>query len=204
MPLGIGLAVLLAEGLRGSRIFRSVILMPMLLTPVAVGLMWRFMFNSDLGIIDWGLRSLGLPNVSWIGDPGWAVAAIVIVDSWQNIPFVMLFSLAGIQGLSRDPYDAGRVDGASGWQLLRYLTLPMLEPVLLIVLMIRIVEGVKLFDLIYVITAGGPGTATQNLSLLAYRTGFTFLATSRGAAIGVALALMLTPAYILWTRATRK
>lgn len=204
LPAGLLLAVVLAGGLRGSRVFRSALLMPMLLTPVAVSLMWRFMFNADLGVIDWLIRQLGQPGVNWLGDPIGALIAIIVVDSWQSIPFVMLFSLAGIGGLPQDPYDASRVDGASAWQQFRFLTFPMLLPVLLITLMIRVVEGFKMFDIVYVVTAGGPGTATQNLSLLAYRTGFTFLATSRGAAVGVALAILLLPAYILWVRAVRR
>jgi len=203
-PLGLLLAILLAPELRGTRVFRSVLLMPMLLTPVAVSLMWRFMFNSDLGVIDWLLTQVGLPAVNWLGHPLWALVAIIVVDSWQNVPFIMLFSLAGIGGLPEEPYDAGRVDGASQWQLFRYLTLPLLMPVLLITLMIRVVEGFKMFDLVYVVTSGGPGTATQVLSLLDYRTAFTFLATSRGAAIGVALAILLLPAYFLWVRAVRQ
>ena len=204
LPLGLLLAAILASELRGNRVFRSTLLMPMLLTPVAVSLIWRFMFNSDLGVIDWLLTQIHLPAVNWLGDPTWALISIIIVDSWQNVPFIMLFSLAGMGGLPVDPYDAARVDGASAWQQFRYLTLPLLAPILLITLMIRVVEGFKMFDLVYVITSGGPGTATQNLSLLDYRTGFTFLATSRGAAIGVALGILLLPAYLLWVRAVRQ
>ena len=204
IPVGLWLATILHRELRGTRFFRSALLMPMLLTPVAVGLMWRFMFNSDLGVIDWFIRSTGLTQVNWLGSVNGGFAAILIVNSWQNVPFVMLFMLAGLQALPKEPFEAAEVDGAGSWQSFRYITLPLLRPVLLIVTMIMIVEGFKLFDIVYVITNGGPGTATQNLSLLDYRVGFTFLATSRGAAIGVVMALMLTPAYILWTRATRE
>lgn len=204
IPIGLWLATLIARQLRGTRFFRSALLMPMLLTPVAVGLMWRFMFNPDLGIIDWGIRSLGLPGVDWLGTVNGAFASILIVNSWQNIPFVMLFMLAGLSALPVEPFEAAAVDGATRWKTFRYVTLPLLRPMILIIAMISIVEGFKLFDIIYVITQGGPGIATQNLSLLAYRVGFTFLATSRGAAIAVVMAVMLTPAYILWNRATRE
>jgi multiple sugar transport system permease protein len=204
LPLGLWLASILHRELRGTRFFRSVLLMPMLLTPVAVGLMWRFMFNSDLGIIDWFIRSVGLTQVDWLGSVYGGFASILIVSSWQNVPFVMLFMLAGLQTLPKEPFEAAEVDGANGRQSFLYITLPLLRPVILIVTMIMIVEGFKLFDIVYVITNGGPGTATQNLSLLGYRVGFTYLQTSQGAAIGVVMALMLTPAYVLWTRATRE
>jgi ABC-type sugar transport system permease subunit len=204
IPMGLWLATILARELRGTRFFRSALLMPMLLTPVAVGLMWRFMFNSDLGVIDWLIRSAGLHGVDWLATKNGGIAAILIVSSWQNVPFVMLFMLAGLQALPVEPFEAAEVDGAGDWQAFRLITLPLLRPVILIVAMILIVEGFKLFDIVYVLTQGGPGIATQNLSLLDYRIGFTFLATSRGAAIGVVMALMLTPAYVLWTRAIRE
>jgi multiple sugar transport system permease protein len=204
LPLGLWLAGILHRELRGTRFFRSVLLMPMLLTPVAVGLMWRFMFNSDLGIIDWFIHTVGLGRVDWLGSVNGGFASVLIVNSWQNVPFVMLFMLAGLQSLPKEPFEAAEVDGAGVWQSFRYITLPLLRSVLLIVTMILIVEGFKLFDIVYVITAGGPGTATQNVSLLDYRVGFTDLDTSQGAAIGVVMALMLTPVYILWARATRE
>jgi multiple sugar transport system permease protein len=202
LPLGLWLATILHRELRGTRLFRSVLLMPMLLTPVAVGLMWRFMFNSDLGIIDWFIRGVGLTQVNWLGSVYGGFASILIVNSWQNVPFVMLFMLAGLQTLPKEPFEAAEVDGAGPWQSFRHITLPLLRSVILIVTMILIVEGFKLFDIVYVITAGGPGTATQNVSLLDYRVGFTYLDTSQGAAIGLVMALMLTPVYVLWARAT--
>ncbi len=204
IPMGLWLARILNRELRGTRFFRSAMLMPMLLTPVAVGLMWRFMFNSDLGVIDWFIREMGLHGVDWLATKNGGIAAILIVMSWQNVPFVMLFMLAGLQSLPQEPHEAAAVDGANEWQSFRLVTLPLLRPVILIVSMILIVEGFKLFDIVYVLTQGGPGVATQNLSLLDYRVGFTFLATSRGAAIAVVMALMLTPAYVLWSRAIRE
>ncbi len=203
-PIGTGLALLLNRELRGMRLIRSSLLVPMLLTPVAVGLMFRFMFNSDLGLVNWFLESIGLPGLQWLGDQRMAIVSVLIVDSWQNIPFIMLFALAGLAGLPVEPTEAARVDGASSWQVLRHVTLPMLTPVVLIVVMIRVIEAVKMFDILYALTQGGPGTATTNLSLLTYRVGFQYLATSRGAALGVALAILMMPAYWFWARATRE
>jgi multiple sugar transport system permease protein len=200
LPAALVLAVFLRWNLRGTRLFRSVLLLPMLLTPVAVGLMWRFMLNTDLGIVNWLLEKARLPAVTWLGDPSAAIAAVVLVDSWQAVPFLMLLLLAGLAGLSGEPEAAAAVDGATGFQVFRYVTLPMLRPVLLVALMLRIIDGIKLFDTIFIVTGGGPGTATQTLSLLDYRVGFTFLATSRGAAIGVVLALLTLPVYLVWRR----
>jgi len=165
--------------------------------------MWRFMFDADLGVVNWLLRELGLAGVNWLGDRWPAIWAVVIVDSWQSIPFVMLMLIAGLGGLSQQPLEAARIDGANAWQALVHVTLPMLRPVLLVVLTIRLIDLFKIFDVIYILTSrGGPGTATQTLGLLTYNTGFIFLATSRAAALGVILVVMCLPLYLLWRKVT--
>ena len=201
LPLGFLLAVVINRELRGTRVFRSTLLMPLLLTPVAVGLMWRLMLNVDNGVVDGVLQMVGLPAIDWLGDRTMAVVSVVFVDSWQNTPFVMLLLLAGLQSLPVGPLEAARVDGASTLQTYRHVILPLLAPVGLVVVMIRVIESVKLFDIIYILTSGGPGTATQNVSLLDYRLGFTFLQTSQAAALGVIIAIALIPMYKLWKRA---
>ena len=202
LPLGLGLALLLHRRLAGTRLFRSALLIPMLLTPVAIGLMWRFMFDTDLGVVNWFLRAIGLDGVNWLGARWPALWAVVIVDSWQSIPFVMLMLLAGLAGLSSEPLEAARIDGANAWQGLIHVTLPMLRPVLLVVLTIRLIDLFKIFDVIFILTSrGGPGTATQTLGLLTYNTGFIFLATSRAAALGVVIMLLCLPLYLLWRKA---
>lgn len=201
LPLGFLLAVVINRELRGTRVFRSTLLMPLLLTPVAVGLMWRLMLNVDNGVVDGVLQVVGLPAVDWLGDRTMAVVSVVLVDSWQNTPFVMLLLLAGLQSLPVGPLEAARVDGASTVQTYRHVILPLLAPVGLVVVMIRVIESIKLFDIIYILTSGGPGTATQNVSLLDYRLGFTFLQTSQAAALGVIIAIALIPMYKLWKRA---
>jgi multiple sugar transport system permease protein len=202
MPLGLGLALLLHRQLAGTRLFRSALLVPMLLTPVAIGLMWRFMFDTDLGVVNWLLGTVGIGGVNWLGSRWPALWAVTIVDSWQSIPFVMLMLLAGLGGLPQEPLEAAKLDGASPWQLLVHVTLPMLRPVLLVVLTIRVIDIFKIFDVIFILTQrGGPGTATQTLGLLTYNTGFIFLATSRAAALGVVLVVMCAPVYLLWRKA---
>jgi multiple sugar transport system permease protein len=201
LPLGFLLAVVINRELVGTRVFRSSLLMPLLLTPVAVGLMWRLMLNVDNGVIDGMLQAMGMPAVDWLGNRTMAVVSVVLVDSWQNTPFVMLLMLAGLQSLPVGPLEAARVDGATILQTYRHVILPLLAPVGLVVVMIRVIESVKLFDIIYILTSGGPGTATQNVSLLDYRLGFTFLQTSKAAALGVIITIALIPMYRLWKRA---
>jgi multiple sugar transport system permease protein len=202
MPLGVALAVVLERNLRGTRLFRSVLIIPMLLTPVAVGLMWRFMFDADLGIINWGLAQLGVDGPNWLGSRWGAVWAVVIVDSWQSVPFVMLVVLAGLAGLPRGPREAAMIDGARGWQVFRFVTLPALMPVILVTVMIRVIDSLKMFDIVFILTTrGGPGTATQTLGMLIYNTGFGFFEISRAAALGILMVILVMPVYWLWRRA---
>lgn len=203
LPAGIGLAVVLHRNLRGTVLFRTGLLLPMLLTPVAVGLMWRFMLDTDLGVINWMLNEVGLSKIGWLGEKWAARVAIALVDSWQAIPFVMLMSLAGLASLPVGPHEAARVDGATNWRVFRHVTLPMLRPVLYVTLMIRLVDSLKLFDIIFILTRGAPGRATETIGLLTYNTGFNFLETGRAAALGVATAIITLPVYVLWLRAQR-
>lgn len=204
VPAGLGLAAMLHRNLRGTRLFRSVLLLPMLLTPVAVGLMWRFMFDTDLGVINWLLETLHLSRINWLGDRPSAIIAVVLVDSWQSIPFVMLLCLAGLAGLPTSPIEAAQVEGASPFQIFRHVTMPLLRPVLLVVLLIRLIDVLKIFDIIFILTRGGPGRATQTVGILTYNTGFSFLETGRAASLGVALTVLTLPVYLLWSRATKR
>ena len=205
MPIGIALAVILERNLRGTRLFRTILIIPMLLTPVAVGLMWRFMFDVDLGVINWALSLIGVDGPNWLGARWPAIWAVVIVDSWQSIPFIMLIVLAGLAGLPKGPQEAAAIDGATALQVFFFVTLPALGPVILVTLMIRIIDSLKMFDLIFIVTTrGGPGTATQTLGMLIYNTGFGFFQTSRAAALGILMVLMVLPVYWLWRRAAQK
>jgi ABC-type sugar transport system permease subunit len=203
IPIGILLALVLHENLRGTKIFRSILITPMLLTPVAVGLTYRFMFDTDLGVINWALGSIGIEKVNWLGSQTSALFAIIIVDSWQSIPFVMLLVLAALTAISTSLYEAARVDGASASQIFRRITLPLITPTLLVITMIKIMDFLKLFDTLFILTRGGPGNATTTLGLWTYKTGFVFLEFSRAAALGVIITIITLPVYFLWRRASR-
>lgn len=203
LPAGIGLAVLLHRPLRATRFFRTVLIIPMLLTPVAVGLMWRFMFDTDLGVINWMLDHTFLGSPNWLGARWPALFAVTIVDSWQSIPFVMLITLAALAGLPPGPREAAAIDGANSLRVFFYITLPSLAPAIIVIAMIRIIDIFKLFDIIFIVTQrGGPGTATQTLGILTYNTGFIFFQTSRAAALGVLLIVLIAPIYVMWRRAS--
>ena len=203
IPLGIILALALHENLRGTKIFRSILITPMLLTPVAVGLTYRFMFDTDLGVINWTLGLLNIEKVNWLGSQTSALFAIIIVDSWQSIPFVMLLVLAALTAISPSLYEAARVDGASSSQIFRNLTLPLITPTLLVITMIKIMDFLKLFDTLFILTRGGPGNATTTLGLWTYKTGFIFLELSRAAALGVIVGIISLPVYFLWRKASK-
>ncbi|MGA1281019.1 MAG: carbohydrate ABC transporter permease [Candidatus Nanopelagicaceae bacterium] len=203
IPIGILLALVLHENLRGTKIFRSILITPMLLTPVAVGLTYRFMFDTDLGVINWALGSIGIGKVNWLGSQTSALFAIIIVDSWQSIPFVMLLVLAALTAISPSLYEAARVDGASVSQIFRRITLPLITPTLLVITMIKIMDFLKLFDTLFILTRGGPGNATTTLGLWTYKTGFVFLEFSRAAALGVIITIITLPVYFLWRRASK-
>jgi multiple sugar transport system permease protein len=204
LPAGLGLAMLLERPLLGRTAIRTALMIPMLLTPVAVGLMWRFMFDTDLGVINWFLEQLGLSTPNWLGRSWPAIFAVTIVDSWQSIPFVMLIALAGLAGLPKGPREAAAIDGANGWRIFWHVTLPSLMPVLLVIVMIRIIDAFKLFDIIFIVThRGGPGTATQTLGMLTYNTGFIAFQISKAAALGVLLVIVVSPIYFLWRQSQR-
>jgi multiple sugar transport system permease protein len=170
IPLGMALALVLHRNLKGSKIFSSILITPMLLTPVAVGLTFRFMFDTDLGIINWVLESVGFEKINWLGQQTTGILAVILVDSWQSIPFVMLLLVAALGSISPQLYEAASIDGATARQTFWKITLPLITPTLLVVVMIKIMDFLKLFDTLFMLTRGGPGNETTTLGLWTYKT----------------------------------
>lgn len=187
ITLGMILALLFSRDVPGKRVLRSLFLLPLITTPVVVGLTWRMLYNADLGMINYALRSLGLPEPIWLASPGWALPSIVITDTWQAVPFVTLMFVAGLQSLPVEPREAAVVDGASIWRIFVDITLPQMKPLIFLALLFRVTDAIRMFDLIYVMTSGGPANATQTLNLYAFKVGFTFLDIGYGSALAVAL-----------------
>ena len=204
IPLGVGLALVLHRNLKGTKVFSSILITPMLLTPVAVGLTFRFMFDTDLGIINWLIGLFGVETINWLGQQSTGILAVVIVDSWQSVPFVMLLIVAALGSISTSLYEAASLDGASARQTFWKITFPLITPTLLVVVMIKIMDFLKLFDTLFMLTRGGPGNETTTLGLWTYKTGFIFLEFSRAAALGVLIMIITAPVLLLWRRSTRE
>jgi multiple sugar transport system permease protein len=170
--LGFAVALLLNRDLRARGIIRTIVVLPMMATPVAVGLIWRFMYNTDLGIVNYLLSVVGIGKLDWLGSIHTGFWAVVIADVWQWTPFVVLILLAALQSLPPVLYEAAAIEGANRLQTFRYITVPLIKPAILIALLIRIMESFKTFDIIFVLTGGGPGATTQVLSLYTYKVGF--------------------------------
>lgn len=172
LVLGTAIAVLLSNQFRGRRFVRAMALAPMMLTPVVVGLNFRLMFNRLFGVINWILSLVGLGPVSWLADPFWAMVAVICAEVWNQTPFVTLVALAALQVIPEDVTEAAKVDGASPWKEFWHISLPLMVPVLLVAAFWRSVATFRIFDVVSVMTAGGPVDATEMLSLLVAKLGF--------------------------------
>lgn len=182
--------------LRGM--LRSVFTMPMMATPVAVALVWTMMFHPQQGVLNYLLSLVGLPPSLWVYSPTWVIPSLVLVEIWHWTPLIMLIVLGGLAALPSEPYESARLDGASEWQLFRYITLPLLAPFLIVAAVIRTIDALKAFDTIYVISQGGPGTASETINLYLYLQAFAFYNVGNASAVVVvffviilALALLL-------------
>jgi len=192
MLLGFGLALLLNREMRGKNILRAIMILPLFATPVAMGYLGITMFYEINGPVNELIRAFGGSDIPWLSNPFWAQVAIVLIDIWQWTPFVFLVSLAALQGLPADLFEAAEVDGASGWQSFRRITLPLMAPVLWLILLLRLVEAFKVFDIPTSLTLGGPGRATEVYSLFTYRTALRFFDHGYAAAQGFLLLIIVS------------
>lgn len=199
--LGLGLALIAVRRIsRAEGVFRSFILLPMIITPVVVGMMWRLMYNYDLGMINYFLSLVHISGQSWLTDLRLVMLVVILTDIWQWTPFMFLMLLAGLSAVPTEPIEAARVDGASSWQTFQHITWPLLTPIVLVAIMIRSIDAVKVFDLVYIMTFGGPGNTTETLSLYAYRMGFIRSDIGYGAAIALLLTVIVTVLSIIAVR----
>lgn len=203
-PLILGLAAALIFNqkfpLRG--LARTIFILPMMATPVAVALVWTMMFHPQLGVLNWLLQQVGIPPSMWVYHADSVIPTLVLVEVWHWTPLVMLLLLGGLAALPIDPYEAAKIDGATPWQTFRYITLPLLAPYLVVALIIRTIDALKAFDTIYVITQGGPGSASETINIYLYLQAFAFYNMGYASAVVVVFfALILTLATLLmWTR----
>jgi len=196
--LGMGLALLLNHDLRGKNYIRALILLPMMCTNVVIGLTWRLLLNYEFGLVNYYLSVVGIGPLEWLSRPAVAFPAVILVDVWNTTSFVALLLLAGLQALPDEPFEAARIDGASAWQSFVNITLPLLRQTILVVLLWRMIDTFRIFDVIYLLTAGGPARATETVSIYVYRYGFqSFNLGYASAASYIMILIMLIIAAVL-------
>ncbi|KJF73672.1 MULTISPECIES: carbohydrate ABC transporter permease [Rhizobium/Agrobacterium group] len=192
-PLFLGtLAALVFDAqfpLRGF--LRGVFVMPMMATPVAIALVWTMMFHPQLGVLNYLLSLIGIGPLEWIYNQSTVIPSLVLVETWQWTPLVMLIVLGGLAAVPREPYESAEIDGANAWQKFRYLTMPMIAPFLMIAVIIRSIDAVKSFDIIYAMTQGGPGTASETINIYLYNTAFSYYDIGYGSAMAVVFFIII-------------
>jgi multiple sugar transport system permease protein len=174
MSLGIFLAFLIHGITWGKGLIRSLLILPLATAPAVTGLFWRYLYDTSFGLYNYFLGLLGLPQPNWLGDIHLGLWSVIIFDVWLWTPFVALIVLAGLQSLPKEPFEAAEVDGASYFQILRKLTFPMLMPVLMLVGILRTIDSLRLYDVVAVLTRGGPGSVTETMTYYLFRQGLVF------------------------------
>src|SRR3954447_16413215 len=181
---------------------RGLFILPMMATPVAIALVWTMMFHPQLGVLNYLLSLVGIPAQLWVFHPATVIPSLVLVETWQWTPLVMLIVLGGLAAIPTEPYESAQIDGASIWQVFRFITLPLIMPFLFIAGMIRMIDAVKSFDIIFAITQGGPGSASETINIYLYSVAFSYYDLGYGSAIAVVffLLIVLLAAVMLYAR----
>jgi multiple sugar transport system permease protein len=200
--LGLGLALLLNQQIRRRELFRASLLVPMMLPTVVVGVVWRLLLHPNFGAINGTLKQIGVDteSLTWTASPRLAFLAVIAVDVWQWTPFVFLVLLAGLQAIPQEPYEAALIDGSTRWQTFRHVTLPLLKPAILIVLLLRTMDLLRVFDQVFILTEGGPGFGTEMISLYIYRTAFRFFDFGYAAAMSFVLLLLTNVVSVVYLK----
>ena len=184
--------------------FRSVFFLPVVTTLVAVAIVWRYLYHPEYGLLNWGLGLLGLPRVDWLGDPRWAMPAIILMSVWKNFGYNMLIFVAGLQSIPEELYEAAHLDGAGGWARFRHVTLPSLGPTFLFVGVMTMIGNFQLFAEPYVMTQGGPVGATRTVVMLMYEEGFRWWRMGMGAAVAFVLFVIMLIGTVIQMRLQRE
>jgi multiple sugar transport system permease protein len=190
--LGLAIALLLHRNLPGLGVIRTIVVIPMMIAPVVVGLTWKYMLDYDTGVLNYFIRQVGIEPPNWLGSATWAIPALILTDVWEWTPLFALMLLAGLQAMPEEPFEAAKVDGASSWQSFWNLTLNFIKPFILIALLLRVMDTLRTFDLPFVMTAGGPGRATEFASLYAYRQAFSYYYVSVGIAAAFVILILIS------------
>jgi multiple sugar transport system permease protein len=193
LPLALGLfaAIIFHNRFPLRGFLRGLFVMPMMATPVAIALVWTMMFHPQLGVLNYLLSLVGIPPQLWVFAPSTVIPSLVLVETWQWTPLVMLILLGGLAAIPTEPYESAVIDGVGSWQMFRYITLPMITPFLMVAAIIRTIDAIKSFDIIYAITQGGPGTASETINLYLYSVAFAYYDVGYGSAIAVVFFVLI-------------
>lgn len=195
--LGTVLALFLNREFRGKSIVKLLFLFPIASTPVAVSLIWGMMYNYDLGIINIVLQGLGFKPLLWLASPQLVIPALILADIWQWTPLILLIVLANLESLPTDPFESAKVDGANIFQVIVHITLPLIWPAIVVATMIRSIDAIKTFDMIYVMTQGGPDIASENLNLYIFQTGFSYFRMGAASSLAIILFTLVLSVNVL-------
>jgi len=204
LAIGLLIALALQFATRGKAVLRLTLALPILLPPIAVSFAWKMLFDFNRGPVNYFLEAIGLPPATWLAGQKLALFSLVIVDVWQWTPFIALATLAALESLPTDIYEAAVVDGGGLWAVLRDITLPLLMPYLVAIVLLRAIDAFKVFDTVYVLTGGGPGTATELLSFYAYAAGFRTFNMGFTSTVAWATVILMTIVFMLYPRAFRR
>ena len=206
LVLGTAAALVFHQKFAFRGVLRGAFVLPMMATPVAIALVWTMMFHPQQGVLNYLLSLVGIGPSEWVYSPRLALVCLVMVDVWQWTPLVMLIVLGGLASLPTDPFEAATMEGASRWQMLRYVTLPLLLPFIMVAAVVRLIDALKTFDTIYVITQGGPGTASETINLYLYLQAFSFYQIGKASAVVVVFfVLVVALSWLLfWLRERSK
>jgi len=189
--LGLSLALLLNREFKGKPAMKLILLLPLVATPVAIGIVWNLFYDPTIGLMNYALTVFGLPKSAWVSSAETVIPALALVDVWQWTPMITLIVLSGLAGLSPEPYESARVDGANGFQIFSNITLPMIAPTLLTAMILRSIDALKTFDIIYAMTGGGPGYASETLNVMAFKYSFEYFRMGQSSVILVFLFMLV-------------
>jgi len=190
--LGLLLAILLSQDdIKMVKLFRIFFIIPMIVMPIVVGVLWKFLLHPNYGVLNYFITLIGIESQAWVANPKLALLTIIGVDVWQWTPFMVLVLYSGLVSLPKEPFEASKIDGASSWQIFKYVTIPLMSPIILIALTIRMIDLIELFDIVYVLTRGGPGYSSEVLTLYNFRIGLNYFNMGYAAALSWIILVMV-------------
>lgn len=203
-PLSLALALALNHKLRGIVVFRSAFFLPVIISMISAGLLWKWLYLPDFGALNWFLSLFGVPAIPWVSERAWAIPAIILMSVWKAAGYFAIIFLASLQGVPHEYYEAARIDGASPWHSFWHITLPLISPTTFFVVVTMIIGSAQVFDQIWVITKGGPAYGTLSVVMLVYRTGFELLQFGRASAVTVVFFIIIMLVTIVQFRIQRQ